>query len=68
MFTNNGAFCSEEEFIRGDAVGAIKWFEGEVEALDEVLTSRGNFYACVGTRGVVSLLEKAGCDHERLVN
>jgi hypothetical protein len=38
MFVNIGAFSSEEEFVRGDATGAVKWIEGEVEAFDEVLT------------------------------
>jgi hypothetical protein len=59
MFPSVGAFSSDEKFIRGDAEGAIKWIEGEVEAFDEVLSDRGDFCACVGARGAVSLLEKA---------
>lgn len=67
MFVNIGAFFSEEEFVRGDAAGAVKWIEGEVEAFDEVLTDRGDFCTCVGARGAVSLLEKADCDHVKSV-
>jgi hypothetical protein len=37
MFASVGAFSSNEKFIRGDAEGAIKWIEGEVEAFDKVL-------------------------------
>jgi hypothetical protein len=45
----------------------IKWIEGEIEAFDEVLTGRWDFFACVGARGAVSLLEKAGCVHVKAV-
>jgi hypothetical protein len=45
----------------------IKWIEGKIEAFDEVLTGRGDFCACVGARGAVSLLEKAGCEHAKTV-
>jgi hypothetical protein len=37
------------------------------EAFDEICIGRGDFYACVGARGAVSLLEKAGCDHAKAV-
>jgi hypothetical protein len=67
MFSSVGAFSSDKKFIRGDAEGAIKWIEGEVEAFDEVLTSRGDFCACVGAWGAVSLLEKASCEHAKSV-
>jgi hypothetical protein len=45
----------------------IKWIEGEIEAFDEVLTGRGDFGACVGARGAISLLEKTGCEHAKAV-
>jgi hypothetical protein len=45
----------------------IKWIEGEIEAFDEVLIGRGDFCACVGAQGVASLLEKAGCEHAKVV-
>jgi hypothetical protein len=49
MFANIGAFLNDENFICGDADGAVKWVEGKIEAFDEVLTGRGDFCACVGT-------------------
>jgi hypothetical protein len=67
MFANVRAFSNEQNFIRGDAEGAIRWIEGEIEAFDEVLTSRGDFCTCVGARGSVSLLEKVGCEHAKAV-
>jgi hypothetical protein len=67
MFVNIGAFSNEEEFVRGDADEAVKWIEGEVEAFDKVLTDRGDFCACVGAQGAVSILEKASCDHVKSI-
>jgi hypothetical protein len=58
---------SDEKFVRVDAKGAINWIEGEVEAFNEVLISQGDFYACMGPRGAVLLLEKAGCEHAKSV-
>jgi hypothetical protein len=48
MFAKLSAFSNEQNFIRGDPEGVIRWIEGEVEAFDEVLTGRGDFCACVG--------------------
>jgi hypothetical protein len=67
MFAKVGAFSNDQNFIRSDAEGAIRWIEGEVEAFDEVLAGRGDFYACVGARGAVSLLKKADCEHAKVV-
>jgi hypothetical protein len=67
MFANIGAFSNDENFVQDDVEGAIKWIEGEIEAFDEVLTGQGDFCACVGARGAVSLLEKTGCDHANVV-
>jgi hypothetical protein len=67
MFAGIGAFSSDQKLVRGDAEGAVRWIEDEVEAFDEVLTGRGDFCACMGARGAVSLLEKAGCEHVKSV-
>jgi hypothetical protein len=67
MFAKVGAFSSEQNFIHDDLEGVIKWIEDEVEAFDEVLAGRGDFCACVGARGAVSLLENAGCEHAKVV-
>lgn len=66
-FTSVGAFSAEKNFICGDPEGVIKWIEGQIEEFDEVLTGKGDFCACVGVRGVVSLLEKARCEHAKAV-
>jgi hypothetical protein len=67
MFANVNAFSNEQNFICGNDEGAIRRIEGEIEAYDEVLTGRGDFFACVGARGDVSLLEKTGCEHAKAV-
>jgi hypothetical protein len=48
MFVMIGVFSSKKEFMCGNASGAMKWIEGEIEAFDEVLTVYGDFSACVG--------------------
>jgi hypothetical protein len=66
-FISVGAFSAKQNFIRRDLEGVIKLIESEVEAFDEVLTGRGDFCACIGSRWAVSLLEKAGCEHAKTV-
>jgi hypothetical protein len=66
-FAKVGAFSTEQNFICGDPDCVIKWIEGKVEAFDEILTGRGDFCACVGAQGALSILEKDGCEHAKAV-
>jgi hypothetical protein len=66
-FAKVGAFSSEQNFICGDPDGVIRWISDEVEAFEEILGDRGDFYAFVNTRGAVSVLEKVGCEHAKAV-
>jgi cell division septum initiation protein DivIVA len=62
-FANVGAYSNEDNFIRGDPEGVIKWISGEAEAFEEILSDRGDVCAFFGARGVAAILEKAGCEH-----
>jgi cell division septum initiation protein DivIVA len=62
-FARVGAYSSEENFIRGDPKGVIDWISGEAEAFEEILSDRKDICAFTGTRGIATILEKAGCDH-----
>jgi seryl-tRNA synthetase len=62
-FAKVGAYSSEQKFIRGDPEGVIQWIGEEVEALEEILSDRGDFCAFTGARGVAAVLEKTGCEH-----
>jgi Ribonuclease G/E len=62
-FANVGAYSSEDNIIRGDPEGVIEWISGEAEAFEEILSDRGDICAFSGARGVVAILEKAGCEH-----
>jgi hypothetical protein len=62
-FAKVGVYSSEQRLIRGDPDGVIQWISGEVEAFDEILIDRGDFYAFAGAQGVATILEKAGCEH-----
>jgi hypothetical protein len=62
-FAKVGAYSSEENFIRGDPEGVIDWISGEAEAFEEILSDREDICAFTSARGVVAILEKAGCNH-----
>jgi hypothetical protein len=62
-FANVGAYSTEENFIRGDPEGVIEWINGEAETFEEILSDRGDVCAFSGARGILAILEKAGCDH-----
>jgi hypothetical protein len=62
-FANVGVYSSEDNFIRGNPEGVIEWISGETEAIEEILSDCGDVCAFSGARGVVAILEKAGCEH-----
>jgi hypothetical protein len=62
-FSKVGAYSSEENFIRGNPKGVIEWISGEAEAFEEILSDRGDIYAFSGARGILAILEKAGCNN-----
>jgi hypothetical protein len=66
-FAKVGAFSTEQNFIHGDPDGVIRWIGGEAEAFDEIFSDRGDFCAFTCARGAVSLLEKAGSEHAKVV-
>jgi hypothetical protein len=58
-----GAYSNEDNFIRGDPEGVIEWISGEAKAFEEILSDRGDVCAFSGARGILAILEKAGCNH-----
>jgi hypothetical protein len=66
-FANVGAYSSEDNFIRGDPKGPIEWISREAEAFEEILSDRGDVCAFSGARGVAAILEKAGCEHVKIL-
>ena len=66
-FANIGAYSSEDNFIRGDPEGPIEWISNEAEAFEEILSDREDVCAFSGARGVAAILEKAGCEHVKIL-
>jgi hypothetical protein len=62
-FANVGAYSTEENFIRGNPEGVIEWISGEAKSFEEILSDRRDVCAFSGARGILAILEKAGCDH-----
>jgi hypothetical protein len=56
------------KFIHRNTDEVIQWINGEVEGFEEVLSDRGDFCAFASARGATSILEKASCDHAKVVD
>jgi hypothetical protein len=67
IFARVGAYSSEQRFIRSDPDRVVKWISREAKAFDEILSDRGDFRAFAGARGATSILEKASCEHAKVV-
>jgi hypothetical protein len=66
-FSKVGVFSSEQKFICGDRYRVIQWINGKIEAFEEILSDRVDFCAFTHAHGVVTILEKVGCDHVKAV-
>jgi hypothetical protein len=66
-FANIGAYSNEDNFVLGDPEGPIDWINGEAKAFEEVLSGRGDVCAFSGARGIAAILEKAGCEHVKIL-
>jgi hypothetical protein len=65
-FAKVGVFSTDQNFIRGDPEGVIKWIECEVEAFHEVLTSRGYFLPLWVPEGLCRCLRRMATNMRRL--
>jgi hypothetical protein len=68
IFNSVGATSEEITPSTKDIPGALDHIKNEVEALDEVITGHGDFYALVASRDTAAAFIKAGCNHARVVN
>jgi hypothetical protein len=66
-FANIGAYSNEDNFVVGDLEGPIEWIKGEAKPFEEVLSGRGDVCAFSGARGITAILEKAGCEHVKVL-
>jgi hypothetical protein len=66
-FANIGAYSNEDNFVLGNPEGPIEWINGEAEAFEEVLSGHGDVYAFSSARGIAAILEKAGCEHVKIL-
>jgi predicted nucleic acid-binding Zn-ribbon protein len=66
----NSVWASSEEIapLAEDIPRAFEHIENEVDALDEVITGHGDFYALLASRGTATTFLKAGCTHAKIVN
>jgi chromosome segregation ATPase len=68
IFNSVGAATEEANLFAEDIPRALECIKKEVDVLDEVITSHGDFCALVASRGTTPAFIKAGCNHARVVN
>jgi hypothetical protein len=66
-FASVGAYSNESNFILCDPEGPIDWINDEAEAFEEVLSGRGDVCAFSGAGGIAAILEKARCEHVKIL-
>jgi hypothetical protein len=66
----NSVVASAEKFtpLAENISSTFEHFEGEVEALDEVIAGHSDFCALLASCGTAVALLKAGCTHGKIVN
>jgi hypothetical protein len=47
----------------GDTEGALAWIEKELDEVETIISSRSDYCVMIGSRGMASMLEKAGYEH-----
>jgi chromosome segregation ATPase len=68
IFILVGVASEEASLSAEDVPGALECVEKEVDVLDKVITSHGDFCALVASRGTVAAFIKVGFSHARAVN
>jgi hypothetical protein len=68
IFNSVGVASEETSLSVKDIPGALECIEKEVDVLDEVITSHGDFCALVASRGTAVTFIKVGCNHARAAN
>jgi hypothetical protein len=68
VFNSVGASSEKFEPSVEDLPGTFKHIKGEVDALDEVIASHGDFCALLASRGTAVAFMKTGCTHGKIVN
>jgi uncharacterized coiled-coil protein SlyX len=67
IFFSTGATTRATSYTSGDTEGALGWIEKELGEVESIITARNDYCTMIGSRGMVLVLEKAGCDHARIV-
>jgi Rad3-related DNA helicase len=61
IFSSIGTTSRNSSYASGDTEGALTWAEKELGEIEAVINARSNYSAMIGSRGMTSVLEKAGC-------
>lgn len=62
-----GAASRASYYASKDTGGTLAWAEKGLGELEAIIDARSDYCAMIGSHGVRSVLEKAGCDHIKTV-
>ena len=63
IFSSIGVTSRANSFASGDTEGALGWLEKELSDVENIINARSDYCAMIGSRGMVSILDKASCEH-----
>jgi hypothetical protein len=64
MYTKGYIFSPFWIFLQS---GYFSWMEKELGEVDSIITAHSDYRAMIGSRGMASILEKAGCNHAKTI-
>jgi hypothetical protein len=63
IFSPVGATLRDSSFANGDTEGALDWIKNELSEVENIINTRSDYCAMIGSSGMAPFLEKAGCEH-----
>lgn len=67
IFSSASATSKATSFTSGGTEGALGWIEKELSKVENFINARSDYCAMIGSSGMASVLEKAGCDHVKVI-
>jgi hypothetical protein len=63
IFSSVSATSRASSFVNGNIEGALDWIKKELNEVENIINARSDYCAMIGSSGMVSVLEKASCEH-----
>jgi hypothetical protein len=67
IFSSVGVTLRASSYASGDTRGALAWIEKYLGEVKTIIISRSDYCVMIGSHGMASVLEKAGCEHVKTI-